>query len=196
MAEATRTRMTAAEYAELPETNTPTELIHGQLIVSPSPKTYHQEIAGESYALIRRIAPSGKVLFAPVGVFLDADNVVEPDVFWVSGPDSTCQRGEEGYWHGGPDLVIEVLSPGTAKRDRTIKKDLYEQHGTREYWLVEPYTQLTEVWLLDASGLFEQLGIFDPGDQFTSPVLGDKVIDLQLVWDAAHEWLPGNGNSL
>jgi Uma2 family endonuclease len=94
-----------------------------------------------------------------------------------SGSDSRCEQGEDGYWYGAPDLVIEVLSPSTAYRDRRTKFNLYQQHGVREYWLADPEGEYIEVYLLE-NGLFVRQGAFGKQDSFVSPVLGGLRINV------------------
>src|SRR5690349_22599189 len=100
MAEAVGTKVTAEEFAKLPETNLPTELIDGEIIRMPSPKSIHQRIVREVFQLISRLVDGGEVFFAPLDVYLDEYNVVQPDIFWVSGPASKCKLGDDDYWHG------------------------------------------------------------------------------------------------
>jgi Uma2 family endonuclease len=95
----------------------------------------------------------------------------------VSGPDSLCKLGDDGYGHGAPDLVIEVLSRGTEGKDRGKKFDLYQRYGVREYWLVNIESKLVEVFRLE-NQKFNRLGAFEPGDKFVSVVLGDLEIDV------------------
>src|SRR5687768_16231992 len=126
-----RTRMTADEFFQLPETMQPTELIDGELIASPTPTPKHQLAVGAFFTLIHGLIPDGVVLFAPLSVYLDEENIPEPDVMWVA-ENSRCVITEKRL-EGPPDLIVEVFSPGTAKRDKRDKFKLYEKHGVREY---------------------------------------------------------------
>src|SRR5574341_150908 len=175
MAEAIQTRMTAAEYALLPETTKPMELIDGEVIELPAPKALHQRLIVRLIQFLTPLLPSGELCVAPSDVHLDDLNVVQPDVFWVSGPDSRCKLGDDEDWHGAPDLVVEVSSPSTALHDRREKHQLYEKHGVREYWLADPAGQYIEVWQFPG-GL---KGIYGPEDTFESAVLGGKQIELK-----------------
>jgi Uma2 family endonuclease len=170
--------MTAEEFSQLPETSQPMELIHGEVIVSPTPKDPHQDATGAVYAwflyVVKPTIPSGQPKIAPLDVYLDDENVVQPDVFWIHGADSKCKLGEDGYWHGAPDLIVEVLSPGTRKHDRKIKFELYERQGVREYWMIDPVDTLVEVFTW-VDGRYQLLGVYDIGETFTSPLLGLNV---------------------
>jgi Uma2 family endonuclease len=79
-----QTRMTASEFLALPESNLPAELLNSEIIMSPAPELSHQDIVGRLYMLIKTLAPGGKVYFAPVDVYLDESNVVQPDVLWIA----------------------------------------------------------------------------------------------------------------
>ena len=76
---------------------------------------------------------------------------------------------------GAPDLVVEVLSPGTAKYDRQQKYEAYQQHGVGEYWIVDPLHEVVEVWTLGEAGLFQQQGAFAGDDTFQSTILGESI---------------------
>ena len=163
--------MTAAEYARLGETTQPMELIHGEIVMSPAPIDEHQVLAIAFLDLLRDIAPGGKRRIAPCDVHLSKHDVVQPDVFWVSAQNTACKLGADKRWHGAPDLIIEILSPATALRDRREKFALYEKHGVREYWIADPTTQLVEVYRLK-DRRFQRAGVFGPNDSFESAVLG------------------------
>jgi Uma2 family endonuclease len=108
--------------------------------------------------------------------------VAQPDVFWVSSENEKCKLRDDGYWYGPPDLIVEVLSPGTARQDKVTKFAIYERHGVREYWIADPVYQNIEVWTL-ADGRYTRLGLFRVGDTFTSPVLNQPV-DVSAIFAA------------
>ena len=171
-------RLTLAEFEALPESILPTELIDGELVMSPAPIALHQMVSGEIHFLLRSAVASGRVLYAPMDVFLDERNVVQPDLFWVS-PEHVDRLTERGL-HGAPDLAVEILSPGSVRRDRVTKHALYERFGVREYWLADPANRTLEAFTLH-DGRFQPLGIFEQGDAFTSPLLG-LTIDLSALF--------------
>jgi len=175
----TKTRMTAQDYKQLPETAQPMELIDGEIIVSPTPKLTHQMISIRLSSLLTQIVTRGMVIAAPMDVYLDGQNAVQPDVFWVSGPDSLCKRGEDDYLYGAPDLVCEILSPGTVKRDRQTKFILYEIHGVKEYWLLDQANQLIEVYTRQEEKLILTEAYHQT--QFTSPLL-QREIDTHIIF--------------
>src|SRR5215213_9581965 len=98
MAEITKTRMTAAEFMKLQESNLPIELIDGEVIVSPTPKFRHQKLIRLIVRILEEILKIGEIVISPMDVHLDDGNIVQPDIFWVSGPDSLCKLGEDDYW--------------------------------------------------------------------------------------------------
>lgn len=179
MVDRPQTKVSAAEFLTLPETLQPTELIDGEIVVSPSPVPQHQIIVGNLYHLLRNIISEGILLISPIDLRLDEDNVVQPDIVWLS-PKGRCVVREK-WLEGAPALIVEVLSPGTARRDRGDKFDLYERHGVGEYWLVDPDGQYVEVYTLNA-GHYQRQGLYSPGERFPSAALGGKEVDLTGIW--------------
>lgn len=174
--ETSRTRLTADEFALLPETPQPTELLDGEIIVSPTPTPNHQRIVARLARLLdHKLAErGGEVLFAPLDVQLDEYNVVQPDVMWLA-PNSRCIEVNQRL-SGPPELVVEILSPSTSRRDRREKFRLYERHQVNEYWIVDPTNALVELWHL-VDKRFQQIDLFTPGETFESPQLGTITVD-------------------
>lgn len=136
--------------AELPETNLPTELWDGEIIMSAAPFALHQRVVLRLARIIEdyvRAHRAGEVFISPIDVVLAARKVVQPDVVFVS---SAKQAIVQGPIRGVPDLLVEVISEGTWRRDRVDKKALYEQFGVGEYWIIEPELKLIEVFALEA----------------------------------------------
>lgn len=175
-----RLRMTAAEFFDLPETHQPTELIDGEITVSPAPALKHQSLIVALIMLLGRIAPHGRTFVAPTDVYLDEENVVQPDVLWLS-PESACVPVQNKYLRGAPDLVIEVFSASTGRRDRREKFVLYEKHGVREYWIVDPDARFVEVWRREEA-VFVHQGVYGPEDAFDSVTLG-QAVELKPLFD-------------
>lgn len=173
-----KTRIGAHDFLELPETNTPTELIDGEVIVSPTPVPEHQRLVIRLLDLVRDLVPDGEVFVAPLSVYLDDDNVPEPDVMWVA-ENSRCKVTDR-WLEGPPDLIVEVLSPGTARADKTVKYLLYERHGVREYWLVDGAKRTIEAWTLREAH-FALIGTFGIDEPFESPLL-NAVVDLRALF--------------
>ena len=131
--------LTVEDYRATPE-GTRYQLVEGELIrMAPAPNLYHQDIAGKFYNLISNFLakkPLGRVFIAPCDVYLSNHDVVQPDVLFVAKANFGLL--EEDGVHGGPDLVIEVLSPSTAQLDKKAKRRIYAQAGVKEMWLVDP----------------------------------------------------------
>jgi Uma2 family endonuclease len=178
-----RERATFAEYDALPETNQIVELIAGEIVMNP-PLFRHQRTLWHMSINLGSVLKHGSACLAPSGLRFDDSNSFEPDLFWVSPDNTSCILDPDGrYWHSAPDLVIEVLSPSTEANDRGKKFRTYQQHGVREYWMVNPDAQFVEVYAL-LNAKFEQQGVILPGQSFISPVLGGVSIDI-APWFAA-----------
>ena len=181
MSEMTKTKATFPDYTVLPETNQIIELIDGEIIVNP-PLDAHQDTLGTIYVFLRQTLNGGKLRMAPTGVYFDESNSFEPDIFWVSPQNKQCFLGTDNrYWHGAPDLIVEILSSSTASKDRGIKFDTYEQSGVREYWLVDPAAHYIEIYN-NRQGVFTRLGLFENGKIFVSEVLGNLSVDVNLLF--------------
>jgi Uma2 family endonuclease len=141
-----RPRYTYAQLcAELPETNQPCELWEGEPIMSPAPSFHHQEVALRFYRHLHQWVSEralGKVIAAPVDMVLSPHRTTQPDVAFIARERlSIIQAGIMGP----ADLVAEVISLGTRNRDRIEKRDLYEQHGVKEYWIIDPESESVDV---------------------------------------------------
>jgi Uma2 family endonuclease len=163
--------ITRHDYEEMPEGPPYFQVIEGDLIMSPSPNTSHQDIAGRIYRLIGNFLekhPLGETYMAPLDVFLGDVNVYQPDVLFVSNRHRSIitERGIEG----APDLVVETLSPATARYDKGFKRKIYARFGVQEYWLVDPKTLTVQIYLL---GKNADTPLATHGDKatFTSSVL-------------------------
>jgi Uma2 family endonuclease len=169
-------RISAADYYQLPdyEQHDLIQLIDGEVVIGMPPIPKHQAIVGAIFFILLTIArkKGGKAYTAPIEVYFDEHNIYEPDVLYLA-PDSRCSVGEKRLT-GAPDLVVEVLSPSTAKYDRQEKYQAYEQHGVGEYWIADPVHEVVEVWTLDA-GHFNRQGAYAGEDTFSSRILGETV---------------------
>ena len=177
--------VTYEDYAQLPE-GAPYQLIEGELVMAPAPIPDHQSVvldlarALQEFVLARKL---GRVLIAPIDVYLGPRNTPQPDVIFI-----TRERlhivGDKKI-EGAPDIVIEVLSPGTAYYDLRKKKRIYEAAGVREYWIVDLLEKSIEVFVLEnnAYTLFHRVEI-EGGVK--SKVLPQFALDLKNVfipWD-------------
>ena len=124
------------------------ELIGGNVVaMSPRPSFNHNRVASNIFRIFDNHLYGKKCTPIADGMdlYLDDDNQFVPDFMVVCDPDKIKPNGV----HGAPDLVVEVLSPGTMRNDKTIKKEIYARCGVREYWLVSPNEKSVEVYRLD-----------------------------------------------
>jgi len=125
----------------LPE-GTLCQLINNQLIMSPAPSDPHQKTVLKLGAGIFDFVEEnnlGEVRIAPYDVYINNKNVYQPDIVFIAK--ENLHKIKKNGLHGAPDLVVEILSPETAKYDLTEKKKTYERFGVKEYWAVEPETK-------------------------------------------------------
>ena len=165
-----RIKFTYEDYCNAPEDKR-YELHDGDLVVVPSPKEQHQDSVGSLYYFLRAFVLGrelGRVYIAPFDIVFSNHDVVQPDVIVVSN--DRLDIITPNNIQGAPDLVIEVLSPSTAHRDRTFKRALYARHGVTEFWLVDTDTYTIEVLQLDEEG-YRTVGIYGAGQTLTSPTL-------------------------
>lgn len=153
------------------------EVINGKVYdMSQSPTLKHQDIAGNFFALLKSALKghSCRVFIAPLDVYFDDTNFVQPDVIVV------CDKTKiKDKIHGAPDLIIEILSPATAIKDKKEKKNLYESFGVREYVLADPEEMFVERYFLKDSKYIEA-EVFGP--QETMPILSLQNVEIALQY--------------
>ena len=112
------------------------EIIDGNLLMAPAPDTWHQSWIGALFIILDRHVRSrnlGKVFLSPVDVVLNSENSVQPDLVFLSSANlGIVQR--RGIF-GTPDLLVEMVSVSSMRRDRYEKKELYARFGVKEYWI-------------------------------------------------------------
>ncbi len=157
------------ERDQLPDDGKRYELLEGGLLASPSPNQKHQRCIWQLMAFLQSAehAGYGRGYVAPFDVILDDYNVVEPDVLFIRTEHFHIIT--EAHVEGAPDLVVEVLSPGTQDRDRGVKAHAYAQFGVEEYWIVDPENQTLTIYRLTA-GHYQESGPYESGATITSPV--------------------------
>lgn len=153
-------RWTYTDYAHLADDGNQYEIVNGVLYMTPSPTWIHQEIVGRIYRFLSAYleqSHTGIAFIAPLDVELTPNDIVQPDVFVLLN----ASRHKLGERHitGIPDLVIEVVSPGSSTYDRYKKNVLYARTGVPEYWIVDPDAQTVEVLHL-SSDEYSSQGVF------------------------------------
>ncbi len=165
--------LTIADLDSLPEDGKRYELIDGDLLVSRAPHVNHQfAISKLLQALMNYLDlnPIGKVIPEPGVIFSDYDAVI-PDVAYVSN-ERFGKIVASGKFTAAPDLVIEILSPGSEneRRDRNVKRRLYSVRGVREYWIVDVQTSAVEIYRPHESNL-NLIATLGGDDEITTPLL-------------------------
>lgn len=179
-------RFSYEDYKSLPESMEKRyELLDGEIKMVPAPTTKHQFVSRNVEFMLHGFVREhglGYILDAPVDVVLgDGDDreVTQPDIIFVERKREAIIAETE--IQGAPDLVVEVLSPGTEARDRGYKKQLYGRYGVREYWIVDPDAETVEVFQTVATSfdLVLRCGI---GDKLSSPLFQGLIIELGEVF--------------
>ncbi|HNW36110.1 MAG TPA: Uma2 family endonuclease [Candidatus Ozemobacteraceae bacterium] len=165
------------------------EIIDGEAYnMTPAPTPLHQEISGNLFGLFwnqLRDKPC-KVFTAPFDVRLpdedeaseDVRTVVQPDILVVCDETKIDPRG----LRGAPDIVIEILSPTSASRDHILKRRIYERHGVKEYWLIDPVNRIVSVYHATADGCFGNHEVYNDEAKIHTTVLPGLTIDMSEVF--------------
>ena len=177
-----RIRFKAADIWDTPEDGRRYEVVDGQLYATPPPIPEHQ---GATSGLCRHLLPYiyerrvGRLYTAPVGVELDDENGIQPDLVYVSRErlHIVGRRGIEG----APDLVVENLSPSTRSRDRGVKLRRYAVAGVPHYWIVDPRSRALESYRLGERG-YELTGKYGPGEIFRPELFPGLEIPIDDLW--------------
>ena len=178
LAQKTKKGFTYADYLTWPDDER-WELINGEAYnMTPAPTTRHQNIVyNVSFILKSKLLnKSCRPFVAPTDVVLSEYDVVQPDVFVVCDE----KKITEANIQGAPDLIVEVLLPATALKDKREKKNLYEKYGVKEYIIVDPAAQYVERFLLEEGGLYVKSEIFGPKEVL--PLVSLKEIEIPL-WE-------------
>ena len=151
MSEPGRDRLlTYADYAALPDDGHRYQLLEGELVMTPSPNTWHQGVSREIFVgLVQfvHLHGLGDVFAAPLDVTLSDRNVLQPDILFISNERARILQG--GRIIGAPDLCVEILSPGTERIDRVRKLELYARFDVTHYWIVDLSARTIEEYVLD-----------------------------------------------
>ena len=161
------------------------ELLDGDLVMVPAPNLKHQTVQLELATQLTRFIKDralGKLFIAPCDVVLSDTDVVQPDLLFVSREREHLLSGGENV-RGAPDLVIEILSPATADRDRGYKHALYGRHGVMEYWLVDPAAETVQIHRQRA-GVLTVTHTFGRGQTLRSPLLADLELHLDDIFSS------------
>lgn len=167
-----RRKLTYTDYAAIPPDCCRHEIIDGVEYVSPAPRTLHQRLAFRLAMFLQQHAEQnglGEVFVAPFDVMLDEHSVIQPDLVFIS--DARLGIVDEANCKGAPDLVIEILSPGTRQLDLTTKRERYAKAGVGDYWLVDGDVPELRTLRLAQGRTYETTATLGRDDQLTSPLL-------------------------
>ena len=179
-------RLTYDDFVLFPDDGKRHEIIDGEHYVTPSPNVRHQRLVGrllyEIELYLRANPRVGEVFPAPLDVLLSPFDIVEPDLFVVTGDQAGILT--EKNVQGPPALVIEVLSKSTRKRDAQTKRRLFERSGVREYWLVDPELDAVQVFRPTPEGRLARVVELtaEDGDVLSTPLLPGCQIDLRELF--------------
>jgi Uma2 family endonuclease len=173
-------RWTYEEYYRLADDQR-YEIIDGNLLMAPAPDTWHQSWLNEINLLVTYYVKQkklGRVFIAPVDVVLDEENTVQPDLVFVAAANTGIIQRRAIF--GTPDLLIELVSPSSVRRDRYDKKELYARFGVKEYWIGDPANKSLEILTLK-EGRYELHCAAEIQGQLTSLVLAGLEFDLTEI---------------
>jgi Uma2 family endonuclease len=178
-----KVRFKAGDIWDVPDDNLRYEVIDGELSMTPAPIPLHQSsLMRLANCVCNWVYPRGlgTVMQAPVGVVLDEETGVQPDLVYVSRERATIisDRGVEGP----PDLVVEVLSPSTEARDRGVKMRRYAAAGIPHYWLLDLRARALEAYVLGENG-YELAGIHGPASIFRPVLFPGLEVPIDSLWE-------------
>jgi Uma2 family endonuclease len=180
-------KLTYDDFVQFPDDGLRHELIDGEHYVTPSPNTKHQSVSINLTVLIGSWLernPIGRLFHAPFDVVFSTYDVVEPDLLYLSN-----ERASDAltplHVRGVPELVVEIGSPGTRRRDETIKRRLYDRTGVSEYWIVDPEIDTIRVYRREAKTFARVVELSaEARDVLTTSLLPGLEIPLSRVFRA------------
>ena len=180
-------KFTYEDFVHFPDDGKRHEIIDGEHRVTPSPNTKHQTISLNLTLMLGmhlKEHPIGRLFAAPFDVVLSDIDIVEPDLLYISNARLDILTTQ--HVRGAPDLVIEILSPGTRRFDEITKRKLYERCGVQEYWVVDPELDTIKVYR-DVQGGFERVSELSAahGTALTTPLLPGWAASLVDVFGPA-----------
>ncbi len=179
--------LTYREYREMEfddDDNFQYELIDGELSQKPFLTIIHQRISGNimySFTKFLYQNPLGEVLLGPLDVVLNEYNAPQPDIIFVSNANKHMLNETEQVVIGIPDLIIEILSLGSIKRDRITKRKVYERCGVPEFWVIDPSYKSVEIFRL-ADGAYELADFIEQTGLVKSTVLEGFELPLDKIF--------------
>lgn len=177
-----RIRLNYRDYCALPDNGQRYELLDGDLKVSPSPKSLHQAVVGRLFERLARHVTErelGHVFVAPLDVLLSENDVVQPDLLYVSAANVSIIH--DSNIRGAPDLVVEVLSDANPELDTRNKRQVYARCGVPFYWMVDPWgKELTELQRIGRD--YAEVTRCGRGDTFIPRLFPELILEMDLLW--------------
>ena len=178
-------KLTYEDFVQIPDDGKRHELIDGEHYVTPAPRTRHQVILGNLHLVIAswlETHPLGRVFLSPLDIVMSNTDIVEPDLLYLSN-ERAATTLTELHVRGVPELLVEIASPGTRKRDDGIKRHLYERAGVTEYWIVHPEVDRVRVYRRDGDAFGRALELSrEHGDVLTTPLLPGLELTLARIF--------------
>ena len=170
--------VTYDELCSWPDDGRQYQIFDGEVVMTPSPLRLHQEVLHRLVLAFTAALPAGaRLFFAPFDVVLAPRVVLQPDLLVILEPNLGILKD---VVRGTPDLVLEVLSPGTEDWDRRRKKALYARHRVPEYWIVDAEAEAIEIFrLAEGASVYPRAALLGIGDRATSPLL--PALDLDVA---------------
>ena len=135
----TRRPASIEEFWALPESMLHIEYIDGEIVMAPAATVPHQRVVRKLFFALQKFVEEGglgEIFLSPLDVVLPSGDVVQPDLFYLTAEEAE-RVAEAKRVHGAPPFLVEILSPGSIRHDKVTKRNLYEQNGVREYWIVD-----------------------------------------------------------
>lgn len=177
-------RLNYEDYLLFPEDGKRHEIIEGEHYMAPSPNVRHQSISGNLAFILNQYIEEhnlGKILYAPMDVVLSYENIVQPDILFISKKNYGIITPQN--IQGSPDLMIEIMSESSRKLDRLIKMKTYGKFGVEEYWLVDPAINQIEIFRKNKTGLNLFKSIQEEQGELTSPLFPGLKVNLKKVFE-------------
>lgn len=178
-------KYTYQDYLEIPEEpGYRFEILDGILIKEPSPNVMHQRVSRRLQRVLEdyfwQHDPQGEIFNSPLDTTLYDINVVQPDLLYVAGENKDIVK--DTRIDGPPTLIVEILSPSTRRKDRLVKRNIYQRAGVKHYWLVDPDEKTVECFVLKDS-LYALAASGLDGDIIEHPDFPGLIIKLGTLWE-------------
>lgn len=178
-------RLTYEDYRLFPEDGLRHEIIDGEHDVTPAPFLKHQGVSINISSEMRGFVKKhrlGVVFTAPCDVILAPNSVVQPDIIFVSA--ARVGILTKANIQGAPDLVVEIISDSTRRKDEVTKRELYERFGVKEYWLFDPEIETARVFRRTQNGLVLLAELSKAaGDRITTELLPGFTLPMAEIFD-------------